>query len=79
MHADPTEPRDHGGKVVAPIEAIFELGECSACVFVRAAIGAGDRTLDIAECGIDPPELRQFLGMSELADDQALVRNPTAS
>ena len=75
MHADPAEARDDRGEVIASIEAILELGEHAAGVLAGAAIGAGDRALDIAERGIDPLELRQLFRVPELVDDQTLVRN----
>src|SRR3954454_338344 len=54
---NPSEARDHGGEVVSPIEAVFELGEVTRHVLlVDRAVGTDDGGLDVAQRGVDPVE-----------------------
>src|SRR3954454_5553251 len=56
----PPEARQHGREVVAPVEAVLELGEVARHVLLPdGAVGAGDRRLDVAEGGVDPAEGRR--------------------
>src|SRR5512144_2051929 len=53
----PAEAWEHGGEVVAAVEAVLELGQIARDVLVAdRAIGADDRRLDVAQRGIDPLE-----------------------
>ena len=48
--AGPGQAGDHGREVVAPVEAVFELGEVSWHVFgADGSVGAGDGGLDVAK------------------------------
>src|SRR3954454_17707815 len=58
-HAGPAQARDHGGEIVSPVEAVFELGEVARDMLaVDGAVGANNGGLDIAERGVDPLEGR---------------------
>src|SRR5512147_2882386 len=53
----PAEAGHHGGEIVAPIEAVRELGQIAGDVLVAdRPIGTDDRRLDVAERGVDPLE-----------------------
>src|SRR5665648_143519 len=53
----PPEAGHHGGEIVAPIEAVFELGQVAGDVFLAdGAVCAGDGGLDVAERRVDPLE-----------------------
>ena len=55
--AGPGEAGDHGREIVAPVEAVFELGEVARHVLgADGPVGSGDGGLDVAESGIDPFE-----------------------
>jgi len=61
--AGPGQARYDGGKIVAPVEAVFELGEVSRHVFwADRPVGSGDGGLDVAESGVDPVEGRRLCG-----------------
>src|SRR5512132_4379567 len=56
-HGSPAEPGEHGGQIVAAVEAVLELGQIARDVLVAdRPIGADDRRLDVAESGVDPLE-----------------------
>jgi hypothetical protein len=62
-NAGPSQAGDGGGKIVAPVEAAFKLGEVSRRVFrADRAVGSGDGRLDVAESGVDPVEGGRFRG-----------------
>src|SRR5512144_2566115 len=53
----PAEAGHHGGEIVAPIEAVRELGQVAGYVLLAdGPVGGGDGGLDVAERGIDPFE-----------------------
>src|SRR3954452_4596638 len=53
----PAEAGDHGGQIVAAIEAVLELGEIARDVFVADGMeGAGQTGLEVAEQGVGPLE-----------------------
>src|SRR4051795_7657098 len=53
----PTEAGDHGGQIVAAVEAVLELGEVARDVFVADGVeGAGQTGLEVAEQGVGPLE-----------------------
>jgi hypothetical protein len=55
--AGPGQAWDDGREIVAPIEAVFELGKVAGHVlWADRAVGSGDRGLDVAEGGVDPFE-----------------------
>ena len=61
--AGPGQAGDHGCEIVAPVEAIFELGEVSWHVFgADGPVGAGDGGLDVAKSGVDPFEGGRLCG-----------------
>src|SRR5512134_3786932 len=52
----PAEAGHHGGEIVAPVEAVFELDQVAGDVFLAdCPVGGGDGGLDVAERGVDPP------------------------
>src|SRR3954454_4684688 len=54
------EARQHGGKIVAAVEPVLELGEIAGHVLWRdRAGGAGDRGRDVPERGVAPLESRR--------------------
>src|SRR3954454_7315858 len=70
----PPEARQHGREVVAPVEAVLELGEVARHVLLPdGAVGAGDRRLDVAEGGVDPAEGRRARRSSPGAGPDHLV------
>jgi hypothetical protein len=53
----PNEAWHHGSEIVAPVEAVFELGEVAWYMLAAdGAVGSDDRRLDVAQCRIDPFE-----------------------
>src|SRR5512147_3347288 len=53
----PAEAWHHGGEIIAPIEAVRELGQVAGDVFLaNRPVGGGDGGLDVAERGVDPLE-----------------------
>ena len=59
----PDEARDHGREIVAPVEAVLELGEVAWHVLgADGSPGSGDGGLDVAERGVDPVEGGRFRG-----------------
>src|SRR5512134_752659 len=53
----PAEAWHHGGEIIAPIEAVLELGQVAGDVFLAdRPVGGGDGGLDVAERGVDPLE-----------------------
>src|SRR5512147_2483465 len=55
----PAEAGHHGGEIVAPIEAVRELGQVARDVLLAdRPIGGGNGGLDVAERGVDPLEGR---------------------
>ena len=55
------EAGDEIGQLVAPVEAIGELGEVAPRVApVAGVVGSVDRSLDVAQQGVDPYQPRAF-------------------
>src|SRR5512144_2535225 len=53
----PAEAWHHGGEIVAPIEAVLELGQVARDVLLAdRPVGGGNGGLDVAERGVDPLE-----------------------
>ena len=53
----PAEAWHHGGEIVAPVEAVLELGQVAGDVLLAdGPVGGGDGGLDVAEGGVDPLE-----------------------
>src|SRR4051794_41896685 len=53
----PTEAGDHGGQIVAAVEAVLELGQIAWHVLVADGVeGAGQTGLEVAEQGVGPLE-----------------------
>ena len=53
----PAETGDHGGQIVAAVEAVLELGEIARHVLVADGVeGAGQTGLKVAEQGVGPLE-----------------------
>src|SRR5512134_346026 len=53
----PAEAGHHGGEIVVPIEAVFELGQVAGDVLLAdGAVCAGDGGLDVAKRRVDPLE-----------------------
>src|SRR3954449_7985760 len=51
----PAETGDHGGQIVAAVEAVLELGEITRDVFVADGVeGAGQAGLEVAQQGVGP-------------------------
>src|SRR3954452_9202308 len=58
--AGPGQARQHRGQVVAPVEAVFELGEVAWHVLGSdRVVGPNDGGLDVAQGGVDPLEGRR--------------------
>ena len=77
--AGPGQAWDHGCEIVAPVEAVFELGEVAGHVFCAdRAVGSGDGGLDVAEGGVDPFEDGGFRGSRSRAgfDDRVAASCP---
>src|SRR3954465_11671611 len=56
-HSRPGQARQHRGEVVAPVEAVFELGEIAGHVLRGDhSVGPDDGRLDVTERGVDPLE-----------------------
>ena len=54
------QAEDHGREIVAPVEAVFELGEVSWHVFgADRPVGACDGGLDVAKSGARTPAGRR--------------------
>src|SRR5512134_4150570 len=54
---DPAEAWHHGGEIVAPIEAVLELGQVARDVLLAdRPVGGGNGGLDVAKRGVDPLE-----------------------
>src|SRR5260370_34929642 len=71
-HAWPYEVRDHRGKIVSAIEAIFEFGEVARHMLgVDGAIGSNDCGFDVSERWVDPLEGRRSsrIGSTTCRDD----------
>ena len=72
--AGPGQAGDHGREVVAPVEAIFELGEVSWHVFgADGPVGADDGGLDVAKSGVDPFEGGRLRGFRSRAGSEDRV------
>src|SRR5512144_3329219 len=70
----PAEAGHHGGEIVAPIEAVRELGQIAGDVLVAdRPIGTDDRRLDVAERGVDPLESRREDRLAARAGADRLV------
>lgn len=55
--AGPSQAGDHGREIVAPVEAVFELGKVARHMLgADGPVGSGNGGLDIAESGVDPLE-----------------------
>ena len=55
----PEKPWHHGGKIVSPVEAIFEFREIARhMLLVDRSISSNDGGFDIPKCRIDPFEAR---------------------
>src|SRR3954468_5481696 len=53
----PAEAGDHGGQIVAAVEAVLELGEIARDVLVADGVeGAGQTGLEVAQQGVGPLE-----------------------
>ena len=53
----PAETGDHGGQIVAAVEAVLELGQIARDVLVADGVeGAGQTGLEVAEQGVGPLE-----------------------
>src|SRR5512144_2249947 len=70
----PAEAGEHGGEVVAAVEAVLELGQIARNVLIAdRPIGTDDRCLDVAERGVDPLEGRREDGLAARASADRLV------
>src|SRR5512132_4097653 len=73
-HSSPAEPGEHGGQIVAAVEAVLEFGQIARDVLVAdRPIGADDRRLDVAGSGVDPLEGRREDGFAARAGADRLV------
>src|SRR5512134_547110 len=53
----PAEAGHHGGEIVAPVEAVRELGQIAGDVLLAdGPVGGGNGGLDVAERRVDPPK-----------------------
>jgi hypothetical protein len=71
-HTGPCQARDHRGKIVSAVEAIFEFGEVARHMLcVDGAIGSNDCSFDVAERCLDPLERRRSsrIGSTTCQDD----------
>src|SRR5262249_47722955 len=58
-NGSPCETRDHGGKIVSSVKAVFELSEVAGhMLLIDRSIGSGDSGFDVAERRVDPFEPR---------------------
>ena len=71
----PTEARDQTGRIIAPAEAIGELGEASRRVLVaRRAECSSDSCLDVGERRVDRLERGMARRLTSGSGDDRLVR-----
>src|SRR5512147_1016577 len=57
LYGGPAEAWHHGGEIIAPIEAVLELGQVARDVLLAdRPVGGGNGGLDVAERGVDPLE-----------------------
>src|SRR5215210_6004313 len=71
---DPAEAGHHGGKIIAAVEAILELGEPARGVLLATGSERGsDGALDVAEHRVDGLECRMTRSLAAGAGDNRLV------
>src|SRR5215213_2282038 len=75
MDGGPGEALDDAVELEAPVEPVGEAGEVLLGVLgADVVVGAGDRRLDVAEGGVDPPERRPVRGLLAGAGRHRAVR-----
>src|SRR4028119_981921 len=75
MDGGPVEALDDAVELGAPGEPVGEAGEVLLGVLgADVVVGAGDRGLDVAEGGVDPPERRPVRGLLAGAGRHRAVR-----